>query len=150
MKRFIAVTIYFLISFTQSAHSQITCDEEKIKYAEDIRRTAENSLYEARLVNVTLSFGTELTAFYFNNRLVKISTTDNLSHSEQIFFDNHTAACYESSGYENGKEYFNAYYLSENSIFCKQNKLTGAFVEIINSEVENIYRIIEEYLLAIQ
>ena len=136
--------------FTKAAYTQISCDEKKISRSEDVRRTAENSLLNASSVNVTLPSGIDLTAFYSAGKLVKISTTDNLSHSEQIFFgDGHTYV-FEISGYLEGKEYFKAWYLFEDRIFCKQDMLSGKYLEPADDENNEILKTLDEYLLSVQ
>ncbi len=147
MKLIAFLTFLFI---TQAAISQVSCDEKKVSEAEEIRRTVENSLINAVSITKMLSSGTEIMAFYFESRLIKISATDNLSHSEQIFFNKETPRCYERSGYDNGKEYFIAYYLEDNRIFCKQDQLSGRYLNLDNNEEKTIMLKIEEYSSEIQ
>lgn len=149
------ISILIILFITQAVHqqeviSQISCDEKRISESKEVRRTAENSLLNAGSVNVTLPSGIDLTAFYNGGKLIKISTTDNLSHSEQIFFDKDIPRCYERSGYDNSKEYFTAYYILGNEVFCKQNMLSGSYMKPDSNEEKNIMLKIEEYLAAIQ
>lgn len=151
--KLIALLILFFITqaaLQQGIYSQLSCDEKKISESEEVRRTDENSLLNARSLNVTLTSGIDLTAFYYEGKLIKISTTDNLSHSEQIFFDKDLLRCYESSGYDNGKEYFTAYYITDDKVFCKQNKLSGTYLELGKNECNDIIMKVQDYLTAIQ
>lgn len=149
--RFIfAVIIFFITQAAVSTYSQNSCDEKKIADSEETRRTAENSLIDARSVNVTLPSGTELMAFYQGGDLLKISTTDNLSHSEQIFFKKGHLKVFERSGYINGKQYFNAWYADDGKIFCSQDMLSGRFLELVETECSSILKTVDEYLVAIQ
>lgn len=152
MKLIALLTLLFITqtAYQQEVNSQISCDEKKISESDEVRRTAENSLVNAVSVNAALPSGIDITAFYSEGKLIKISTTDNLSHSEQIFFDKDIPRCYERSGYDNGKEYFTSYYIQDNSIFCKQNKLSGRYLELESNEATNIILKIEEYLAAVQ
>ncbi len=152
MKLITLLTLLFITqaAFEQGIYCQLSCDENKISESEEARRTAENSLLNARSLNVTLPSGIDLTAFYNEGKLIKISTTDNLSHSEQIFFDKDLLRCYESSGYDNGKEYFIAYYIKDDKVFCKQNKLSGSYLELGKNEGNDIILKIQDYLKAIQ
>ena len=78
-----------VITITQIAVNifpQTNCDEGKILALEDVWRSVENSLIDAVTVTACLKSGIELTAFYKSVELIKISTTDNHSGTEQIFF----------------------------------------------------------------
>ena len=152
MKLIVLLTIFSISTgvFTKAAYTQISCDEKKISRSEDVRRTAENSLLNASSVNVMLPLGIDLTAFYSAGKLVKISTTDNLSHSEQIFFGDGHAYVFERSGYLEGKEYFKAWYLFEDRIFCKQDMLSGKYLEPADDENNEILKTLDEYLLSVQ
>lgn len=152
MKLIPLLIIFFITqaALQQGICCQISCDENKILESEEVRRTAENSLINAGSVNAALPSGIEITAFYNEGRLIKISTTDNLSHSEQIYFEKDILRCYESSGYDNGKEYFIAYYIKDDKVFCKQNKLSGVFLELGKNEGNDIILKVQDYLTAIQ
>lgn len=152
MKLITYLTVLFITqaALQQGIYSQLSCDENQISESGEARKTAENSLLNARSVNVTLPSGIDITAFYCEGKLIKISTTDNLSHCEQIFFEKENLRCFESSGYDNGKEYFIAYYIKDDKVFCKQNMLSGAFLELGNNESKGIIMKVQDYLLAIQ
>ena len=152
MKLIVLLTILSISTgvFTKAAYTQISCDEKKISRSEEVRRTAENSLLNASSVNVMLPSGTDLTAFYNAGKLVKISTTDNLSHSEQIFFEDGHTYVFERSGYLEGKEYFKAWYFFEDKIFCKQDMLSGKYIEPADEENKEILKALDEYLLSVQ
>ncbi|HWA07053.1 MAG TPA: hypothetical protein VG961_10945, partial [Ignavibacteria bacterium] len=120
MKLISLLTVLFITQavLQPEVYSQLSCDENKILESEEARRTAENSLISASSVNVSLPSGIDITAFYNEGELIKISTTDNLSHSEQIYFEKDILRCFERSGYENGEEYFITYYINDNKVFC--------------------------------
>lgn len=145
-----AVIIFFITQAANNLNTQTGCDDNKIAVSEEARRTAENSLIDAKSVAVNLPSGTEITAFYKGSELIKISTTDNLSHSEQIFFSSGYLKVYERSGYNNGKQYFNAWYADGNKIFCCQDMLSGRFLVLDESECSAILKSVDEYLLAVQ
>lgn len=143
--------LFFII--TQAAYnlySQTGCDDQKITESEDVRRTAENSLIDARTITINLPSGIELMAFYKNSDLLKISTTDNLSHSEQIFFKGGFLKVFERSGYNNGNQYFTAWYVYDGKIFCKQDMLSGRTLPLDENESNEILKTVDDYLLAIQ
>lgn len=145
------ITVFIIqVLLAPEVNSQTGCDENKIQLAEDIRRTAENNLIFAVTVNVNLTSGIEITAFYTEGKLIKISTTDNLSHSEQLFFENGMIRVYERSGYNKGKEYFTAWYIESDQVFCKQDKLSGKFLTVEITESKKLINIVDEYLFALQ
>ncbi|KXK52014.1 MAG: hypothetical protein UZ05_CHB002001404 [Chlorobi bacterium OLB5] len=146
----IAVLFFFITQAACILYTQTDCDEKKIAESEETRRTAENNLIDARSITVNLPSGTELMAFYQGGDLLKISTTDNLSHSEQIFFSKGHLKVYEKSGYNNGKQYFNAWYADDGKIFCSRDMLSGRFLLLDENECIGILKTVDEYLLAIQ
>ncbi len=152
MKLISLLTVLFITQavLQPEVYSQLSCDENKISESEEARRTAENSLISASSVNVSLPSGIDITAFYNEGKLIKISTTDNLSHSEQIYFEKDILRCFERSGYENGEEYFITYYIDDNKVFCKQNKLSGTFLELGKNEGNDIILKVQDYLTAVQ
>lgn len=147
---FVTVIICFITQAAFNIYAQTGCDETKISDCEDARRTSENCLIDARTLTVTMPSGTELMAFYKAGDLLKISTTDNLSHSEQIFFRNGHLKVYERSGYNSGKEYFYAWYADEGKIFCRQDMLSGRYLLMNEQECSDILKTVDDYLLVLQ
>jgi hypothetical protein len=142
-----------VITITQIAVNifpQTNCDEGKILVLEDVRRSVENSLIDAVTVTAGLKSGIEITAFYKGSELIKISTTDNLSETEQIFFSKGHLKIFERSGYRNGKQYYLAWYADEGKIFCCQNLLSERFLEPDDNQSLEILKTVDEYLLALQ
>lgn len=147
---FTVITVSVLLFFfTQIAKSQ-TCNEEEVIAVDDLKRTVENSLINARVVTTMLDSGTEITAFYTEGKLLKITSTTYQYNSEQIFFSEGHLRYYEISGYKKNKMFFYVYYFSDDKLFCKTNNNTGKPMKIKSGEEKKVIDIVEEYLLAIQ
>lgn len=146
----ILFSLFVLISNTQNILAQKKCDENKTAAIDEIKRTAENSLINAKSVTKMLDSGTEIIAFYVDGNLIKISASNSLSVNEQIFFENGFPKYYDVSGYKKGKQFFFVYYLENDKILCKQDLLSGKSLKFLKVEEKKLFNNINSYMEALQ
>jgi hypothetical protein len=147
----ISVLLIFTSVITHSVYSKSGCDENKIEAVNDVKRTVENSLINAVSVTKLTEGGIELMAFYLEGKLLKISATNSLSGSEQIFFNQNTQfVYYERSGYLDGNPFFYIYYFNENKLFCIENGLNGKPMKKGMKDEQEVIDVVESYMHEVQ
>jgi len=151
--KLILIILFFITQATGShaLFSQSICSENEIESVNDAKRTSENNLVHSTAVTKLTDEGIEVTAFYYENRILKISTSNSASVSEQIFFNSdYQMVYYERSGFAGSKEFFDIYYFRGNTLFCRENGLNGEKVKFSKKAGKKILETVEKYLLEVQ
>lgn len=143
--------IILLFLFTAGTGAQTVCDEAEVSRIDSIKSYAESSVINAASVTKDTDNGFTITAYYDGNgKLLKLRAENNLSNTEQVYFENDRMCYYEISGYRSGEMFFEAWYFSGNKLFCRKNVLSGSGMKISRKEGSKIISMVERYLEEIQ
>lgn len=143
----VAVLIFTLISLQSFSQN---CDEKAVEQSNEVKRTVENSLINSTSMTKITSNQEELTVFYHEGKLIKISATDNMSQNEEVFFNNGMLRYYSVSGYRDGNQFMEICYFSDDVLRCYEDGLKGEYRKFDKEFESRILTKVNRYLEEIQ
>ena len=100
------------------------CDEEEVKRIDEIKFDIAHSLINAKTVEAIMEDGTEITGFYVDSKLVKMSVTT-LHFLEEIYIEDGFPVCFEVTTLTTGIAQHDVYYFKDNMLVCREDPMTG-------------------------
>jgi bacillopeptidase F (M6 metalloprotease family) len=100
------------------------CDEEEVARIDEIKFAIAHSLINAKTINATTDDGTELTAFYVDSELVKL-TADAKGFMQEIYVSDGYPVCFEVTSFASDSTMLEHYYFKNNRLVCREEPDTG-------------------------
>lgn len=147
MKTLIIIVLAF---FANNLIAQTNgCNEEEVKRIDEVKFDIAHSLIDAKTVEATMEDGTEITGFYVDGKLVKMSVTT-LHFLEEIYIEDGFPICFEVTTLTTGIAQHDHYYFKDNMLVCREDPMTGVKSGPPDEPLTDLLVGYEIYLEAIQ
>jgi hypothetical protein len=125
------------------------CDEKEVEKINEIKFTIAHNLINAKTLNATTDDGTELTTFYVEGDLVKL-TAEAKGFMQEIYVSNGYPVCFEVTDFGSGSAVTDHYYFKNNKLVCRENPIKGLKTGPPDEPETDLIAGFEYYLNAIQ
>ncbi len=125
------------------------CNEDEVKRIDGIKFDIAHNLVDAKTIDATMDDGTEVTGFYVDGKLVKMSVTS-LHFLEEIYIENGFPVCFEVTTLTTGIAHYDHYYFKDNKLVCRVDTISGEMYGTPDEPETDLIVGYEYYLAAIQ
>lgn len=121
---FISVNSISQVQNKEHEESPGGCDEKEVARIDEIKFDVAHSLINAKTINATTDDGTELSAFYVEGDLVKL-TAEAKNFMQEIYVSGGSAVCFEVTSHSLDSTMVEHYYFKDNRLVCREEPDTG-------------------------